>query len=181
MPALRTLVAASVALALTAGVVGDAEARPRPRKAKKFVANKTFGLGIMLGAPTAISGKYFYGRSTAFDFGVGTVYRWRDRDGLHLHVDHLWHPVSLVSNPSFELPLYVGIGARIFNYDYRNDGRDGVTAIGARVPIGIAFDLNNVPMDIFFELAVVVDLLIDDDDSYGGDLHGAIGFRYYFN
>ncbi len=180
MPNLRSLVAASIALAVTVSFVGDADARRRARRAKKFESNKTFGLGIMVGAPTAISGKYFYASDKAFDFGVGVVRRWRHRDGLHLHADHLWHPVSLASNPSFELPLYIGVGFRLFNYDRYDGPYDDATAIGVRVPIGIAFDLNNIPMDIFFELALVADILLDDGDDYDGDLHGAIGARFYF-
>lgn len=166
------VLAATAALALAA--TPEADARPRPRS-RKFEANKTFGLGIMLGAPSGLSGKYFYGRSTAFDFGVGAVRYWRNRDGLHLHFDHLWHPVSLAHDRAFELPLYVGIGARIFDFD------GGGSAIGLRAPIGIAFDFNNVPLDIFVELALVIDTFVDyDGDRYDGDVNGAVGLRYYF-
>jgi hypothetical protein len=169
------LLALAAAATLTAATADVAEARPRPRAGRKFVANKTFGIGIMLGAPTGLSGKWFYGRSTAFDFGVGVFRRWRDHDGLHLHVDHLWHPVSITANASFELPLYVGLGARVLDFD-----NDGGTAFGIRAPLGVAFDFNNVPLDIFIELALVVDTFVDRDDDYDADLNGAIGFRYWF-
>lgn len=36
-----------------------AAARPRARGARRFDANKTFGVGIMVGAPTTISGRCF--------------------------------------------------------------------------------------------------------------------------
>jgi len=173
------LIASSIALAMTAGAVTDVDARPRPRRTKKFEANKTFGLGLMVGAPTALSGKYFYAGDKAFDFGIGTVRYWRGRSGLHLHADHLWHPVSLISDPAFEMPLYLGIGFRLFNFD--DDYNDGSTAIGLRVPVGIAIDLNNTPMDFFFELALVADFLVDHKDNYDGDLEGALGFRFYLN
>ncbi len=173
-----------------------AEARPRPagkHRKSNFEANKTFGLGIMLGAPTGLSGKYFIGPSTAIDFGIGAIYRYRDRDGLHLHVDHLWHPVSLVSAPAFELPLYVGVGGRFLSgdrcYSYDNDRCDAryddYAALGVRAPLGLAFDFNNVPLDIFVELALVLDFVIDGDDRYDDeidvDVNGAFGVRYYFN
>ena len=160
---------------LTAATAEVAEARPRPRKGKKFVANKTFGLGLMIGAPTALSGKWFYGSSTAFDFGIGVYRRWRDRDGLHFHFDHLWHPVSIASNSSFELPLYLGLGARVLDFD---DG--GGNALGLRAPVGVAFDFNNVPLDIFIEVALVVDIFLDRDDDFDGDLNLALGLRYWF-
>jgi hypothetical protein len=170
----RLLLLLAAATMLTAATVEVADARPRPRKGKRFVANKTFGLGLMVGSPAGLSGKWFYGSSTAFDFGVGVNRRWRDRDGLHLHFDHLWHPVSLVSASGFELPLYVGIGGRVLDFD---DG--GGTALGVRVPVGIAFDFNNIPLDVFIEVALVVDTYLDRDDDLA-DLNLAVGARYWF-
>ena len=168
-------------LALTA-VTDVADARPRPRRGKKFEANKTFGIGIMLGAPTGFNGKYFYADDKAFDFGIGAIGRYRGRDGLHIHFDHLWHPVSLASEPAFELPLYVGIGARFFDFDDRDDFHG--TAFGVRAPVGIAIDLNNTPLDFFFELALVLDFVNGYDcagcDNVYVDVNGAIGLRYWF-
>lgn len=197
--ALRLLLIGVVALGVVAAdaVIASPEAEARPRPAGKsrksnFKANKTFGLGIMLGAPTGFSGKYFLSSDTALDFGIGTIYGYRDRRGFHAHIDHLWHPVSLVSAKAFELPLYFGIGGRLLhgNRCYRYDKgfcdyyyRD-YTAIGVRGPIGLSFDFNNVPIDIFFELALVLDFLADHDDRYDDpiyfDVNGAVGVRYYF-
>lgn len=179
MPHPRTIaVALALAVAAASGV-DVAEARPRPKKAKRFTANKGFGLGLMVGAPTGLSGKYFYARDKAFDFGVGAIRYYRERDGLHLHVDHLWHPVSLLSDRAFELPVYLGLGVRVFDFD--DDREDHGLAVGARAPLGIAFDFNNVPLDLFVELALVVDLFVDYGDRYGADVNGAVGLRYYFN
>jgi hypothetical protein len=174
----------------------EAEARPRPAARKRtssFQANKTFGLGIMLGAPTGLSGKYYLGADTALDFGIGTIYGYRDRRGLHVHADYLWHPLVLASADAFEMPLYFGVGGRLLrgNRCYRYDRnrcdyyyRD-YTALGVRAPLGIALDFNNVPLDIFFELALVLDFLVDRDSRYDDafylDLNGAVGVRFYFN
>lgn len=154
--------------------VPAAEARPRPR-ASKFEANKSFGLGIMLGAPTAISGKYFLSSDTAIDFGVGAYYRYRDRDGLHLHADFLWHPAVLTKAEAFWLPIYFGVGGRYL--DHNDHGH-----LGVRVPVGLAFDFTNVPLDVFLELAVVIDLLFGDggEGDFDGDFGGAVGIRYWF-
>jgi hypothetical protein len=193
--------ALSVLLLVSAVTATTAEARPRPagrHRKSNFEANKTFGLGLMLGAPTGLTGKYFVGSDTAIDFGLGTIYGYRERRGLHVHADFLWHPMSLVSAPAFELPFYVGIGGRYFDgdrcYSYRYDpnGRyycdyyyDDYAAIGVRVPIGISFDMNNSPLDIFVELAFVLDFLVDHDPLYDDDVYfdgnGAVGIRYYFN
>jgi hypothetical protein len=192
----HTLVLASLVIGIVALTAESADARPRPAgrsSRSNFEANKTFGLGIMLGAPTGLSGKYFTGPSNAIDFGIGYLGGYRDDDGFHVHADYLWHPVSLVSDEAFELPLYVGIGGRFWNWSHCHAGcdiRHGGGAIGVRGPLGIAFDFNNVPIDIFVELALVLDFFFtddddfDDNDDYDGidiDLNGAIGFRYYFN
>lgn len=172
------------ALVCGAAVVapGDAAARPRPAgRTSNFSANKTFGLGLMLGAPSGLSGKYYLGPSTAIDFGVGVIRYYRHRrSNVHFHADFLWHPVSLASTRPFELPLYFGIGARLWDFDDEDIDDDGF-GLGVRAPIGIALDFNNVPLDVFFELALVVDLFFNYDDDYGGDINGAVGVRYYFN
>lgn len=193
----RSSVIAALAIAVSIALVSStADARPRPagHHRSNFEANKTFGLGLMLGAPTGLSGKYFVGRSTAIDFGLGTIYGYRDRRALHLHGDFLWHPLSLASTHALELPLYFGIGARFLEgercYTYDRAGRctyyfNNYTALGIRGPIGLALDFNNVPIDVFFEVALVLDFLVDHDSRYDNgvylDVNGAIGIRYYFN
>lgn len=171
----------SALCALLAGIavlfvsLRSAEARPRPR-ASKFAANKQFGLGIMVGAPTGLAGKYYLSRDTAIDFGVGALSRVTHRDGIHLHLDYLWHPAVLINARPFVMPLYFGLGARIFDYD--DDDFDDDLALGLRVPVGLAFDFNNVPLDIFMEAVFVFDLI-----GRGGGrdyLNGAVGIRYYF-
>ena len=166
-----------LSLGASALAASSAEARPRPQGGKAFEANKRFGLGLMFGVPYGLSGKYFLGPDRALDFGVGIIDYIGPRDGLHLHMDYLWHPVSLVSVPEFELPLYFGIGGRIFDF---NDNDDDALAFGVRAPLGIAFDLTNTPLDIFFEVALVIDFYTGYRDNVGIDFNGALGLRYYF-
>ena len=176
----RRTVAVALAIAL-ACTSSTALARPRPSAARRFEANKTFGLGIMIGAPTGLVGKYFLQPDRALDFGIGAIYHYRYGDGHHIHGDYLWHPVSLAHAEAFELPLYLGVGARFFSFGC-NGCANNATALGVRVPFGIAMDFNETPIDIFFELAVVIDVFIDyPGHNYGPDLDGAIGFRYWFD
>lgn len=168
------LCAALAGLALLFVSLQPAEARPRPR-AKKFSANKQFGVGLMVGAPTGLSGKYFFARATALDFGIGTIRGWSNRDGLHAHVDVLWHPAVLINARPFVMPFYIGLGGRLFDYD--DDNNDDL-ALGLRVPIGIAFDFNNVPLDIFIEAAFVFDFI--NRGNRLDYLNPAVGIRYYF-
>jgi hypothetical protein len=157
----------------------EADARPRParKSSKQFEANKGFGLGLQFGVPSGLTGKYYIGVDTALDFGIGTYYRYRYDNAFSFHADFLWHPVVLADPDPFWIPLYVGIGARFLDHD---SGRDRDTHLGLRVPVGLALDFNNVPLDIFFEVAFVLDILRDDGHGYS-DLHSSLGIRYYFN
>jgi hypothetical protein len=160
-------------------------------QSKGFEANKTFGLGLELGEPTGLTGKYFLSPSGALDFGVGWIYQhYYYGDGLNLYADYLWHPTSLVSAEAFELPFYVGVGLRFWSFDYcdRNPNPDICyrgSSLGVRIPLGIAFDFNNVPLDIFFQLVPVIDFVNGDYyDRYGDRAHVGIdfsaGIRFWF-
>lgn len=170
------------ALAASFSAIPAAEAQGRARpQTTSFSANKTFGLGLMLGAPTALAGKYYLGADTAVDFGLGVIQGFGRRDALHLHGDFLWHPAVLATTEPFVLPIYFGIGARIadFDDDIDNDGDDdGDLTVGARVPIGIMLDFNNVPLDVFLEFAPVFDVIGYDAPDF--DINVAVGVRYYF-
>jgi hypothetical protein len=87
----------------------------------------------------------------------------------------------LTETEPFKLPFYVGVGVRVWDFDDR-DEVDG-TAIGLRVPLGLAFDFNNIPLDIFIQLTFVVDFFLDDyrDDSFGVHLEGSFGARFWFD
>jgi len=95
------------------------------------------------------------------------------------------------------MPFYFGVGARLldWNDDYcwrENNGQvycsgyEGDTAIGVRAPVGLLLDFHEVPLDVFVELALVLDLIyIDSNEAYDRDhdvlsLNGALGVRYYF-
>ena len=164
--------------------VATTEARPRPkRNTQQFEANKGFGLGIMLGVPTGLTGKYYLSSDTALDFAVGTYGRYgRDQfdNALHVHADFLWHPFVLASPEPFWMPLYFGIGGRLL--DHGRDNRDFAddTHLGVRAPLGIMMDFNNIPLDIFLELALVVDFFHDGNHGYS-DVNLSLGIRYYFN
>jgi hypothetical protein len=186
MTARNTLLAtlATFTLALMAT---PAEARPRPDghiSGTAFEANKTFGLGIELGAPFGLTGKYFLSANRALDFGIGDIYNYFDRAGLHIYGDYLFHPVSLASTADFELPLYIGIGGRFWDFDNtRGDGTvNNASAFGVRVPIGVTFDFNRLPLDAFIQLVPVLDFFSGyDAHSVYLDIDFSVGIRYWFN
>lgn len=179
----KPLLAAAAILALCLG--GTADARRRSMGGSNYVSNGKFGLGIELGAPSGLNGKLFLSPSTALNFGIGWLYDnyYRDGEGLHLYLDHLWHPISLTDNPTFKLPLYIGVGGAFWSFDDRRDRVvNRYSALGIRVPFGLAFDFNNVPLDIFVQLTLVADIFFGDyTDRFGPGFEGSFGIRYWFD
>ena len=151
-------------------------------------SDKTFGLGVEIGEPTGLNGKYFFSEKGALDFGIGWIYRhYYYGDGVNLYVDLLYHPVSLVSASAFELPFYIGGGLRYWNFDYCHMGvcdYDG-SAFGIRIPFGISFVFNDVPLDIFLQIVPVIDFVSGDyydrfhDRTHVG-IDGSVGLRFWF-
>lgn len=173
---LQTLLLPLLLLAL---FIGDADARGRRSMGgRRYVSNGVFGAGLELGAPTGINGKYFLSDDGALNFGVGADGYGFGRSGLNLYFDYLWHPVSLANPPEFQLPFYVGIGGRIWSFDH--NGYNDVFAVGVRVPLGIAFDLNNVPLDFFIQLTPTLNFYRDYSDSAGFWFDFSVGIRYWF-
>jgi hypothetical protein len=133
-----------------------------------------FGLGLILGSPTGVSGKLYFGKRNALDFAVGAALV--NERGFHVHVDYLWHPVMLTEDEAFFLPLYFGIGGRLLSHERHEDSD---LHLGVRVPVGIVFDFKRVPIDVFGEVALVVDIIHSSGEDIV-DLNAAVGVRYYF-
>lgn len=133
----------------------------------------TFGIGLILGEPTGVSAKLYLKDDQALQAGLGFAFI---GDGIHLHVDYVFHPWILQSRDSFVLPVYIGPGIRLIN---REKGRDNQAfAIGVRAVVGLLFDFKGVPLDAFVEVAGIVE--IEFDDGFGLDINAAAGARYYF-
>ena len=181
------LLALSMMFALAVAQSADARPRPHGFGGKKFQANKTFGLGLELGTPVGITGKYFVAPSGAIDFGLGYVpYHYYGDDGLHLYVDYLWHPIVVASTAPFELPFYIGVGGRFWTFDYcdnRNVCDYNGSVFGVRVPLGLDFDFNNVPLDAFVQLTPTLDFYRGyryHNHDVWLDFDLSVGIRYWF-
>lgn len=159
-------------VALLLASVGSAEAGPAELE-KDFETDKTVGVGLMLGVPAGLSAKFFLVDQLAIDLGIGGQLGYRDRDGFAIHADVLWHPFVAVEGRSFLAPLVLGVGARFLDYDQ-------TSRIGVRVPVGLSFDFTDLPIDVFGELALVVDVAVDNgDDTSPIDANFVVGARYF--
>jgi hypothetical protein len=155
---------------------------------RAYDGHKKFGLGLELGEPDGLNGKVFVRPTGAIDFGIGYIYdHYYYGNGLHIYGDYLWHPAVLTDTPSFALPFYVGVGLRLwdFTYCYNNVCGYDASAVGIRVPIGIAFDFKNAPIDIFLQVIPVLDFLGGDYYMRYGDhehfgIDASLGIRFWF-
>lgn len=125
-----------------------------------------FGLGLILGQPTGITGAYELSDRTAIDAALGLAL-FDDRD-FYVHVEFLWYLPTLLGGDGVELSAYLGIGGFFVTH---ND-----PVIGARAPFGLSLDFSAAPLQIFLEASVLLAVVPDFD----GDVRGALGFRYYF-
>ena len=150
-------------------------------EASQVGAGRDFGLGVTLGAPSGLSMKIFMANQHALDIAVGVGYY--GGASFDTHVDYHFYTKPLTRTSAFDLPLYIGVGGR-FNFWFEDGNRhywggktkSGRVGVGVRVPIGIAFHFNKVPVDLFLEIVPGLGVI----PGVGFHLDGAIGARYFF-
>jgi len=129
--------------------------------------NKDFGVGIILGEPTGISAKYWVSTENAVD--VGVAWAFTSKGFFHIHADYLWHfPDAIESTERFV--LYAGVGGRL-------GFEDDKTRLGVRVPGGIAYWPKGAPIDVFLEVAPILELI--PATKLTGNV--GLGIRYFFD
>ena len=124
------------------------------------------GIGFIVGEPTGLSGKYWLTRTEAMDFGA--AWSFVDESSFHIHADYLVHDFSLFTVDHGRMPLYYGIGGRLKFADQ--------SRLGVRGVIGLDFITDGAPVDVFAEIAPVLDLVPRTDFT----LMGGVGVRIYF-
>lgn len=143
-----------------------------------------FGLGLMLGDPSAITGRYTVDTKTAYQGGVSFFYKdWTQLyfDWLHLFENGFGKQTEFISQTT----PYIGAGAvAVLTSSDRSvsrrsryfDSSDETIAIGVRVPIGAEWRPAQFPIGVFVELAPGLTIL---PGTYAF-LQLGIGARYYF-
>lgn len=128
--------------------------------------DRGFGLGVILGEPTGLSGKYWTSSNNAIDAGL--AWSFRHAGFFHVHADYLWH-FPLRTETSERFTFYTGVGGRlgVVSHD---------ALLGVRVVGGFAFWPRDTPLDIFVEIAPVIDLAPASELS----ANGGIGIRFFF-
>jgi hypothetical protein len=180
----RCAVAALVGLSLAAGAA----------RATEVGYERRYGVGLVVGDPTGLSGKAWVGPTNAIDVGVGDAgygygYRggcFRDVDGrpvcdrvwgqrsLSVHADFLWQS-KIVRASAVQLDWHVGGGARAL---FVGDpcGFD-CWDLGVRAPVGLDLAFTRPDfLEVFLELAPAIYFV--PAAFFGFD--GGLGARAYF-
>ena len=127
-----------------------------------------FGIGVILGEPTGITAKIMLNDTNAIDMGAG--WKTSGDNELHIYGDYLFHMYDVIPVPKGLLPLYFGAGARIVFHE--NDDNE----VGIRIPVGVEYVFEDIPLGAFVELVPVLDLTPDTEF----DFEAGTGIRYFF-
>jgi hypothetical protein len=162
---------------------------------------RNFGVGFILGQPTAISAKYWTSANTALDFGVGwglgyDNYNecWDSRyyyDHVNRCNDRGYYYADYNDRNGYR-GLHVHADYLFHNFNviksseklpiYYGPGvalnlwRHGDTELGFRGVCGLAWMPRTAPLDLFFEIAPVMILF----PGTWVDINAGIGGRFYF-
>lgn len=132
---------------------------------------KILGLGFFLGAPSGISFKMWTSDIGAIDGAV--AWEFGRRDILIIYVDFLKHNFEKFHVRKGSLPFYYGIGTRLKIAETKEKQEN---KLGIRGVAGIAYILETRPVEVFFELAPVLDII----PTIELEAAGGMGIRFYF-
>ena len=138
------------------------------------VSGQDFGVGIIAGHPTGVTAKKWLHDGKAI--AATAAWSFDDRRAFQLNADYLWHhDIPVFSDVSSGwLPFYYGIGGQVKFKDGSRRNRDSTRA-GVRIPVGVTYLFENAPVDIFFEVAPVLEVAPRTDF----ELNAAAGVRFY--
>jgi hypothetical protein len=126
-----------------------------------------FGLGIILGEPTGISFKQWLTDRNAID--AAAAWSFGNVSAFHAHMDYLFHGPLGGDLDAAGMLYYVGIGGRF-------KATEGDSRIGVRIPLGLDYEFHDAPVDLFFEVAPILDLAPETEFR----MNGSLGLRYFF-
>ena len=132
-----------------------------------FPQKGNFGMGMILGNPTAFSIKWWTGNNSAIDASLG--YHYGNMNHLHLNTDLLLHLWSIKKEEDI-IKIYFGPGAGM--------GFISDLSISVRAPVGAGLYLHDLPLELFAELVPVLQIIGPGDTQFMMD--GYIGARWYF-
>ena len=133
-----------------------------------YSQTRGFGVGVIVGEPTGLTAKYWLSSQNALDFGLG--YSFVNRGRVHFHMDYLFHHKNIFRAEE-NFALYYGPGFRLKTIE-GDDAR-----LGIRFGVGLVWLPRNAPIDVFVEIAPLLDIIPATEFS----VNAGLGFRFFFN
>lgn len=131
-------------------------------------AAPTVGAGVMVGEPSGGTVKLWVDRDEAWVFGLGVSPA--NDPSVQGQVDYILHIYEIGEAIGLtKTPLYTGLGFRV------NGPEDDEVEAGIRIPIGLSHFFDRESVEVFAELAPVLDLV----PELKGDLNFCVGIRFY--
>lgn len=140
-----------------------------------FLLAQSYGIGIILGSPTGITGKMMLSKTSAIAVNAGWSF-WPS-NAFHVTGDYQFLFPGSISDedgrPIHSLVPYVGLGGRV---RFKSGSDDDDDDFQAGVRFGGGMEYLPDPFGIFIELYPVVNLLPSTKFAF----EGGLGFRIYF-
>ncbi len=156
-----------MAISLPAMAKGDSSSK---NAAAYGPESKRIGAGIYLGEPIGFTVKGYVTEKFAID-GIAA---WGFRDKAFTVIGDVTYDCLDIPIDSdvATFPFYAGAGAKV---EFKAGPNDD-TMVGVRIPVGVAAQWRNYPIEMFVELAPGVGVV----PSTRFDITGGIGARFYF-
>jgi hypothetical protein len=165
----RALLAALALLAMPAAAAAD----DTIVIVERTDVRPTLGIGVVAGSTTGLTSKLYLTDRNALAVTLGA---YNFHPGVSVQGDWLYQAFELAHSPSLVIPVYVGGGTRISQWEH---GDHMHTDVALRAPVGIEAQLLLAPIDFFLESAVDVNVLSSDVHRRVA-LTAALGMRYFF-
>lgn len=166
---MKTLTSLSAAIVIAASLSAPAHAQL-----------DGFGVGIVAGDPTGLCFKGWLSSKSAIE--VAAAWSFEGDGGFFLATDYVLHALNIVDDPDADLDglmFTYGLGGKLVFLDNEangaGDGDDDIV-LGVRVPLGLCYPFEGAPVDLFVQLAPVMDIVPETELG----LNGGIGARLYF-
>jgi len=127
-----------------------------------------FGLGIIVGEPTGINGKFYLSRANALQGSL--AWSLEGDNDVQVQGEYLFHRYDWITVNKGELPVYFGVGALV---SFR-ENRDNI--VGIQFPIGLDYIFDGAVFDVFGQLVPILEVA----PSTEFELDAAIGARFFF-
>ncbi len=130
-----------------------------------------WGIGLRLGNPTGLSAKKYLGASNGLELAFGTNL---EGNGFELLGHYLFHfPIKKYEG----LDWYYGFGLQIRQKRYKLSDNVEESDFGGDLVLGVEHHFQNVPLTIFMDAVLFVELL---NNPFSIAIDGGLGIRYNF-